>query len=191
MSGAVDAVSSLGLDNAATFLRFQLWRPLTASLYLGTPSMAWATSLYLLVKYGQELEAQVGTSAYVKFVVLQIVLLLVVSSAVGLPFTAHGLVTAIIYAWSRLEPFGDVMFQFGIKLKYYALPYGLIVVEMLQKQSMLAALPHVLGILCAHFHHFFAVVWPNLQAAAGGESSLLTPRAKASPLAPRARKLGG
>lgn len=196
MSGMVDAGTSLGLDNALTLLRLQVWRPVTSALFLGTPSMSWATSLYLLIKYGQELESAVGTTPYVKFLMLQTFLLWTMASVIGLPFIAHGLVTAIIYACSRLEPFGEIQFQFGIKLKYYMLPYGLLVIDMLQRQSVLGALPHMLGILCAHFHHFFAVVWPNLNAA--NNNMPLMPRAKASLLTSEAsgqrtsrRKLGG
>lgn len=196
MSGIIDAGNTLGLDNALTLLRFQVWRPFTSALFLGTPSMSWATSMYLLIKYGQELETAVGTTPYVKFLMLQTFLLWMMASIIGLPFIAQGLVTAIIYACSRLEPFGEIQFQFGIKLKYYMLPYGLLVIDMLQKQSVLGALPHMLGILSAHFHHFFAVVWPNLNA--GKDTMPLSPRAKASLLTSEARsqqtsrrKLGG
>ena len=153
----------LQLDLVSTFFRFQVWRPLSAASFLGTPSMAWATSIYLLVKYGTELEREVGSTAYAKFLVVQVLCLVVLGSAIGLPFVANSLVTAIIYAASRLHPFADVTFQFGIKLKYWMLPFGLMLVEMLQANGSVAAvIPHVLGVLTAHFHHFFAVVWPRV-----------------------------
>lgn len=182
VSGVVDANAVFGLGPL-----HQVWRPVTANLYLGTPSMKWATSLYLLVKYGGELEAAVSTPKYVKFVILQMMLLTLCGSIIGLPNVASGLVSAIIYAWARLEPYGDIQFQFGIKLKNYMLPYGLIVVECLQAQSVLAAIPHVLGVLCAHFHHFVSVVLPRI---AKDDDSPLTPNKKASLLKPVGRKLG-
>ncbi|KAJ8606976.1 hypothetical protein CTAYLR_009280 [Chrysophaeum taylorii] len=178
MSGAVDADKVFALE-PAWFSRLQWWRPATSSLYLGTPSMGWATSVFLLVKYGQELEAAVGTTAYVKFLILQVALLVTLGSLIGIPIVANALVTAIIYACSRLEPFGDIMFQFGIKLKYWMLPYALVVVEVLQKQSAIAAIPHLLGVLTAHFHHFFAVVWPHLRAMEEeGKRPLVPPSSK-------------
>merc|ERR1719482_2427320 len=134
--------------------------------------MGSATSLYLLVKYGKELEAAVGSEPFAKFLVLQTALLALFGGATGVPFTANALITAVIYACSRLEPFGNVQFQFGITLKYWMLPFGLMVVEMLQQQSVAAVFPH-----------FFAVVWPRLTADA--ESA--APKAKTAKVG---RKLG-
>ena len=94
---------------------------------------------------------------------------------------------------SRLEPFGNIQFQFGITLKYWMLPFGLMAVEMLQQQSIAAVLPHVVGVLCAHFHHFFAVVWPRIVLEErGGGVDPSAPKSKASPLAATrvGRKLG-
>jgi len=163
MSGLLgDPEATFALDLPGALFRFQAWRPFTAAVFLGTPSMAWATSIYLLVKYGCELEAEVGSEAYFKFLVVEFLLLTIVGSAIGLPFVAKSLVTAIIYASSRLHPFADINFQFGINIKYWMLPFGLSVIEMLQTQSAAAAIPHVVGVLCAHFHHFLAVVWPRL-----------------------------
>ena len=83
-----------------------------------------------------------------------------------------------------------MQFQFGITLKYWMLPYGLMVVEALQQQSAAAVLPHVLGVLCAHFHHFFAVVWPRLNETGVDP---FAPKSKKSVLAQTraGRKLGG
>ena len=72
------------------------------------------------------------------------------------------------------------------------LPFGLMAVEMLQQQGSVAAVvPHVLGVLCAHFHHFFAVVWPRIMLEENGGDAP-GPRSKASPLAQTraGRKLG-
>ena len=183
LTGVLDPNAAFSLDTYGTVARLQLWRPLTSACFLGEPSMGSATSLYLLVKYGKELEAAVGSEPFAKFLVLQTALLALAGGATGVPFTANALITAVIYACSRLEPFGNVQFQFGITLKYWMLPFGLMVVEMLQQQSVAAVFPHVLGILCAHFHHFFAVVWPRLTADA--ESA--APKAKTAKVG---RKLG-
>ena len=187
LTGLVDPNAVFSLDTASTVGKLQLWRPLTSACFLGEPSMGSATSLYLLVKYGKELEGAVGTEPFAKFLILETFLLALTGGATGVPFVANALITAVIYACSRLEPFGNIQFQFGITLKYWMLPFGLMAVEMLQQQSVAAVFPHVLGILCAHFHHFFAVVWPRLTADAEGE---LSPAAKKAPPAKAGRKLG-
>eukprot|EP00633_Aureoumbra_lagunensis_P003408 CAMPEP_0197295484 /NCGR_PEP_ID=MMETSP0890-20130614/35650_1 /TAXON_ID=44058 ORGANISM="Aureoumbra lagunensis, Strain CCMP1510" /NCGR_SAMPLE_ID=MMETSP0890 /ASSEMBLY_ACC=CAM_ASM_000533 /LENGTH=251 /DNA_ID=CAMNT_0042771501 /DNA_START=236 /DNA_END=991 /DNA_ORIENTATION=- len=171
MSGAFEPEQILALDLPSTLFRLQFWRPFSAACFLGKPSMSWATTLYLLIKYGCELEQEVGSSAYAKFLILQFFLLIGLGSMIGLPFFANSLVTAIIYAASRLHPMANIQFQFGIKLKYYMLPFGLMVIEMLQAQSVAAIIPHICGVLTAHFHHFFAVVWPQIQNDLNGGSS--------------------
>ncbi|KAH8044455.1 hypothetical protein JL721_12840 [Aureococcus anophagefferens] len=181
LDGRARSERAFSLDTYGTVARLQLWRPLTSACFLGEPSMGSATSLYLLVKYGKELEAAGKRTARGSSCCRR--RLGFAGGATGVPFTANALITAVIYACSRLEPFGNVQFQFGITLKYWMLPFGLMVVEMLQQQSVAAVFPHVLGILCAHFHHFFAVVWPRLTADA--ESA--APKAKTAKVG---RKLG-
>ena len=67
------------------------------------------------------------------------------------------------------------------------LPFGLMAVEMLQQQGSVAAVvPHILGVLCAHFHHFFAVVWPRIMLEENGGDAP-GPRSKAARAAGRAR----
>ena len=146
----------------------------------------------LAAREPEELEAAVGSEPFAKFLVLQTALLAFTGGATGVPFTANALITAVIYACSRLEPFGNIQFQFGITLKYWMLPFGLMAVEMLQQQGSVAAVvPHILGVLCAHFHHFFAVVWPRIMLEENGGDAP-GPRSKASPLAQTraGRKLG-
>ena len=192
LSGVVDPNTALALDTPRTIGKLQLWRPITSACFLGPPSMGSATSLYLLVKYGRELETAVGTTPFAKFLILQTVMLALFGGALGVPFVGNALITAVIYACSRLEPFGNIQFQFGITLKYWMLPFGLMAVEMLQQQGSVAAVvPHILGVLCAHFHHFFAVVWPRIMLEENGGDAP-GPRSKASPLAQTraGRKLG-
>ena len=44
---------------------------------------------------------------------------------------------------------------------------------MLQQQGSVAAVvPHILGVLCAHFHHFFAVVWPRIMLEENGGQAI-------------------
>lgn len=187
LSGLVDAEKTFTLDVPSTIFRFQLWRPVTAACFLGTPSMTWATSIFLVIKYGCELEREVGSAAYAKFLILQVLLLVIIGSAAGLPLISESLVTAIIYASSRLHPFADIVFQFGTKIKYWMLPYGLMVVSMLEAKSIAAVIPHVVGVLAAHVHHFFAVVWPRISKELDQGPSLLSSSNKLKP-SPKKKK---
>ena len=53
----------------------QIWRPVTAVTYLGTPSMWWANNLYFLLKFGQALERSTGSDTHAWFLMVQTVLL--------------------------------------------------------------------------------------------------------------------
>jgi len=56
--------------------------------------------------------------------------------------------------------------------------------DVLQAQSAMAALPHILGILSGHFYHFYKFVWPKM----GGEDWLVAPDFVVNRLDPDARK---
>ena len=95
LSGVIDPDQMLSLDPVRTIFKLQLWRPLSAATFLGKPSMASATSVYLLIKYGRELEAAVGTGAFSKFLALQVLLLTLGGSAFSIPFARSSRVAKV------------------------------------------------------------------------------------------------
>ena len=131
--------------------------------------MSYATSLFFLINYGQELERNKGSANFAVFMMTQLVVLSVLGLTLGLPQIAQSMISATIYCCSRQNPFAEIQWQFGLQLKYWMLPFGLMAVEVLQGQAqMSAAIPHMLGILSGHFYHFFTEVWPRVSGSRSG-----------------------
>jgi len=55
-----------------TFKGGQLWRPITSALHLGKVDMGFASQLYFLILYGQEMERQDGSAQHCVFIVTQV-----------------------------------------------------------------------------------------------------------------------
>jgi membrane associated rhomboid family serine protease len=160
----------LALDPIRTIYGMELWRPITAACFLGLPSIGWLLNGYYLFQYGSTLERAYGTPQHCIFLLSQLVLLSVASILTGQPFFASSMITAMLHVLSRSMPHQKVKWLV-FTVPYWSLPYGLMVTDVLQAQSAVAALPHVLGILSGHFYHFHKFVWPKLN----GEDWLVAP----------------
>lgn len=55
-----------------TFKGLQLWRPITSALHLGKVDMGFASQLYFLISYGQEMERQDGSAQQCIFILTQV-----------------------------------------------------------------------------------------------------------------------
>jgi len=147
--------------------------------------MGFASQIYFLICFGQEMERADGPAQHAVFVLLQVLLLVGWGSAVGYPSFARSLIAASVYCCSRREPSRPMEVQFGVKIEYWLLPYVNLVVDCLQAQSPAAAVPHLVGILNGHVYHFFSAVWPKM----GGRRWLAPPRGlKAAFIKPKAAK---
>jgi len=173
----------LALDPIRTIYGMQLWRPLTAASFLGPPSVGWLMSCYFLFQYGSTLERAYGTPQHLVFLLTQIVILSVFSLLLGQPFFASSMITAMLHVLSRAMPHQKVKWLV-FTVPYWSLPYGLMATDVLQAQSAMAALPHILGILSGHFYQFHKFIWPKL----GGEDWLVAPDVAVNRLDPDARK---
>jgi len=151
----------MSLDPARVLYGFELWRPLTAASFLGPPSIGSLMSCYYLFTYGSTLEAAYGTAQHVLFLSVQLLLLSMMGSVFGQPFSGQALITAMLHVLSRSMPFQKVKWLV-FTIPYWALPLGFMVSDVLQAQSAAAAVPHVLGMLAGHFYHFHKFIWPNL-----------------------------
>jgi Derlin-1 len=150
----------LALDPMRVFYGLELWRPFTAASFLGPPSIGWLMSGYYLFEYGSSLERAYGTAQHAVFLMTQIILLSLLSIVTGQPFFAQSNITAMLHVLSRAMPHQKVKWLV-FTVPYWSLPYGLMASDVLQSQSAMAALPHVLGILSGHFYHFHKFVWPK------------------------------
>lgn len=160
----------LALDPMRVMYGLEIWRPLTAASFLGPPSIGWLMNAYYLFEYGSSLERAYGTSQHLIFLLSQVALLSVLSAVLGQPFFAPSMITAMLHVLSRAMPNQKVKWLV-FTVPYWSLPYGLMATDVLQAQSAMAALPHVLGILSGHFYHFHKFVWPKK----GGEDWLVPP----------------
>lgn len=162
--------SILALDPMRVINGLELWRPLTAASFLGPPSIGWLMNAYYLFEYGSSLERAYGSAQHLIFLVSQIFMLSIMCTLVGQPFFAPSMITAMLHVLSRAMPHQKVKWLI-FTVPYWSLPYGLMASDVLQAQSPMAALPHILGILSGHFYHFHKFIWPKK----GGEDWLSAP----------------
>jgi Derlin-1 len=174
----------LALDPIRTIYGLELWRPITAACFLGPPSIGWLMSGYYLFEYGSSLERAYGTPQHFMFLISQLVMLSIFSILTGQPFFASSMITAMLHVLSRSMPHQQVKWLV-FTVPYWSLPYGLMATDVLQAQSAMAALPHILGILSGHFYQFHKFVWPKLK----GEDWLAAPAFIVNRLDPDARRL--
>jgi membrane associated rhomboid family serine protease len=172
----------LALDPTRVIYGMELWRPFTAASFLGKPSIGWLMSSYYLFEYGSSLERAYGTAQHLMFLASQLVLLSIFSILTGQPFFGPSLITAMLHVLSRAMPHQKAKLII-FTVPYWSMPYGLMMVDVLQAQSAMAALPHVLGILSGHFYHFHKFVWPKM----GGVDWLVAPAFITNRLDPDAR----
>jgi derlin-1 len=174
----------LALDPTRVIYGLELWRPITAACFLGPPSIGWLMSGYYLFEYGSSLERAYGTPQHLVFLLSQLFILSIFSILTGQPFFASSMITAMLHVLSRSMPYQKVKWLV-FTVPYWLLPYGLMATDVLQSQSAMAALPHILGILSGHFYHFFKFIWPKL----GGEDWMAAPDILVNRLDPDARRL--
>jgi membrane associated rhomboid family serine protease len=160
----------LALDPGRVLRGMELWRPFTAATFLGPPSIGWLMSGYYLFEYGSTLERAYGTAQQLVFLLSQIGLLSLLSALTGQPFFAQSMITSMLHVLSRSMPHQKVKWLV-FTVPYWSLPYGLMATDVLQAQSPMAALPHILGILSGHFYQFHKFIWPKT----GGEDWLTPP----------------
>eukprot|EP00903_Cladosiphon_okamuranus_P014176 g13173.t1 len=197
----IDAGETYSLDWGKTIKGLELWRPLTSLVYLGPLSMSWLTNVYFLTQHGTRLEMVSGTAEQLIFLLVVGSLLLALGSLIGMPFMATSMVAAHTHVSARMEPLGVVQFQF-LRIPLWTLPFAQMGAAVLQKEgNVLAAIPHLVGILCGHVYHFFTVVHPLMGAKRRvGAPAWMKRRldgdnpnfmeAPDEPAAPRGRKIG-
>jgi len=167
--GEETAQALLALDPIRLFNGLELWRPFTAASFLGPPSVSWLMSAYYLFEYGSNLERVYGTAQHLVFLITQFTLLAGGSLLLGTPFFATSVITSKLHVMSRAVPRQKVKWLI-FTVPYWALPYGLMLSDMLQGGGA-AAVPHVLGILAGHFYYYHKFIWPKM----GGEDWLAAP----------------
>lgn len=160
----------LALDPMRVLFGMEFWRIFTAASCMGQPSMEWIFSVYHIFMYGSKLEMAYGPAQFLVFLLSQLGILSFLSGLLGIPFFTKSLVTSMCHVLSRATPKEQVMWV-AFKIPMWSLPIAVMVSDVLQAQSVAAAVPHILGILSGHFYHFHRFVWPKI----GGEDWLVAP----------------
>lgn len=163
-------VQLLILDGVLIMRKWHFWRLITDYFFVGPFSISWIFHMYFFVSFSSKLEAHPcfsprveGRGAYLYFLILQMLALDLLSLAIyaprGKPVLASSLSFAIIYYWSKKEPFATVGL-WGFNLAAWQAPYALLVLDVLMGQSIWDDL---MDIATAHFFHFVRDVLPYTQ----------------------------
>lgn len=143
--------------------KLQVWRLFTSVLFFGGFSFQFLFQLYFFTSFSSKLEtneifAQPGD--YLFFLFLQILLLDVISLVLawpaGFPMLGPSLVFAILYYWSRREPYAALNF-FSFTIKGYQFPFALVFFQLLIGGNIWADL---LGLASGHLYYFLKEVVP-------------------------------
>lgn len=144
--------------------KLQIWRLLTSVCFFGKFSFGFMFQLYFFSSYGSKLEsneifAQPGD--YLFFLITVIIFLdaisLILAWPTGMPTLGPSLVFAIIYYWSRREPYAQLSF-FSFGIKGYQFPFALMFFQMLMGGSIWGDL---MGLAAGHLYYFLRDVVPQ------------------------------
>mmetsp|Transcript_70109 Transcript_70109/g.193953 ORF Transcript_70109/g.193953 Transcript_70109/m.193953 type:complete len:253 (+) Transcript_70109:97-855(+) len=143
--------------------KLQVWRLLSSVFFFGTFSFQFLFQLYFFSSFSSKLEqneifAQPGD--YLFFLLTQILLLdllsLVLAWPNGFPMLGPSLVFAILYYWSRREPYAMLNF-FSFTIKGYQFPFALVFFQLLIGGNIWMDL---LGLASGHIYYFLKEVVP-------------------------------
>jgi membrane associated rhomboid family serine protease len=124
----------LQFEWAASTAGLQLWRPLTAALFVGPLNPQILMRCYYWISYGQELERALGTPSYARAMLTLVALLCYVSKLLAWPFFADALIMSLTMISTRMNPDARVSL-FGIPLKSKYLPFVMIASNYIQQQK--------------------------------------------------------
>lgn len=153
----------LALNWPLVINKLQVWRLLTSVCFFGGFSFQFIFQMYFFSSFSSKLEkneifAQPGD--YLFFLLVQILLLDVISLALawpnGFPMLGPALVFAILYYWSRREPYAMLNF-FSFTIKGYQFPFALVFFQLLMGGSIWMDL---VGLASGHIYYFLKEVVP-------------------------------
>lgn len=165
----------LVLDWTMIVSKFHVWRLMSCVLFFGPFSMQWMFQMYFFTSFGTKLENNEIFSSpgdYPFFVAFQILCLSIISVFLswpnGIPLLGPSLVFAMIYYWSRREPYAQLSF-FSFQIQGFQFPFVLMFFGMLMGNPIWNDL---LGLASAHLYYFLKEVCPQEY----GKTFIWTPR---------------
>eukprot|EP01071_Lankesteria_metandrocarpae_P015196 Lankesteria_metandrocarpae@DN9421_c0_g1_i1.p1 len=166
--GVLD-VRLLLLDWRLVYKKIHLWRLITDYCFIGKFSFGWVFQMYFFVSFSSKLESSDYFSAasrnprgsYLYFILIQMLTLNLVTLIMYWPtgrfLLGPALHFAIIYYWSRCEPWAKVGL-WGFSLDAYQLPFALLFLDLLIGGSLQDDL---FGLFSGHIYYFVRNVVPG------------------------------
>jgi len=145
----------LHLDFPSLTQKLEVWRLLTNFCFFGPFGMPFVFSLFFMVRYGRELEAKRFEGRAGDFlwalILMGLVQVAVAFAIVPLPFLAQGLLSSIVYLWSR-EYADQVLSIFGLfNVQGFYFPWVLVAIRVLMGGS---PVDDLVGIFAGHCYYF-------------------------------------
>ncbi|XP_008430240.1 derlin-1 [Poecilia reticulata] len=157
------------------FSRFQLWRPVTATLYFPiTPNTGflYMVNLYFLYHYSTRLETGAfdGRPAdYVFMLLFNWICIVITGLLMDMRLLMIPLIMSVLYVWAQFNSEMIVSFWFGTRFKAHYLPWVILVFNFIIGGSFVNELT---GNLVGHLYFFLMFKYPM---DLGGRSFLSTP----------------
>jgi len=165
--------NTLLFDFNRIYSKFEIWRLVSPFLFQGRLGFPFLVNMLFLIQYGTVVEKEFfhnDTADYLTMILFTSLLLLIPGYLIPLPLLGLGLITVIIYYWSRRVPQDQmVRFMFGITFKAMYLPWALVAFRVLMGGMPISEL---CGILVGHVYYFLTEVYPDQ----GGRRLITTPQ---------------
>lgn len=148
------------VDFGATFWNLQLWRPITATLFLGKFGFPWLFAIIMLVMYTNrnEQEDYVGRKAdFIWMIVLIVSALHVAAFFLGLYLVSFAYIMALVWIWCRRHE-DAVLSIYGLSFRATYFPWALMVFHLVMQMSIV---DDIVGIVAGHAYYFAADMLPK------------------------------
>lgn len=153
----------LALNWQLVLNKLQVWRLLTSVCFFGPFSFQFLFQMYFFSSFSSKLESNeifAKPGDYLFFLITQIISLdlisMILAWPVGFPNLGSALVFAILYYWSRREPYANLSF-FSFSIKGYQFPFALVAFQLLMGGNVWMDL---MGLASGHIYYFLAEVVP-------------------------------
>ncbi|GCC23791.1 derlin-1 [Chiloscyllium punctatum] len=154
------------------FNNFQLWRPITASLFYPM-GFHYLIQLYFLYSYSSSLERGFfdgRTADYIFMLFFNWICTVIVGLTMGMLILFVPLVLTVVYVWAQLNKDQIVTFWFGMTFKACYLPWALLIFNFILRNSVMDEL---VGIFVGHMYYVLMFKYPQEY---GGRTFLCTPQ---------------
>ncbi|KAJ8273125.1 hypothetical protein GJAV_G00097730 [Gymnothorax javanicus] len=158
------------------FHKFQIWRPVTSTLYfpvVPTTGFLYLVNLYFLYQYSSRLETGAfdGRPAdYLFMLLFNWICIVITGLMMDMQLLMIPLIMSVLYIWAQLNRDMIVSFWFGTRFKAYYLPWVILGFNYIIGGSLINEL---VGNLVGHLYFFLMFKYPM---DFGGRAFLSTPQ---------------